>query len=70
VRPANTYRASRRNACGRWIDRGIWPGIEPGIRPRKPHNAAKLKKPERRSIFFITPILAMMVQRGIRAGTL
>jgi hypothetical protein len=45
MRLAATYRGSRRNRYRAISPNGIrdWPGIEPGVRRRKPRNARKLK---------------------------
>lgn len=72
MRAADTYRASRRNACerdpfGEWT---MWTGIKPGVYPLKPLNEGRLKAPKPTLPGIIPPILIMMVARGIASGAL
>lgn len=64
MRLAETYRAP--GTLRHWPEAY---GISPGVRPRKAHNAAKLKAPPKR-VFFIPPLVAVLVQRGLDSGAL
>lgn len=66
MRPAETYRAARRNerAPGqRWL------GIPPGVYPRKAHNAAKLRRPHPVAVVIPTLLEALMKRTGMWSFT-